>query len=116
VITRATPPSRLEELLAGTPERVVACGHTHIQFDRTIGGTRLVNAGSVGVAYEARPGAYWLLLGPEVAFRRTTYDTSDAAGRILATGYPNAESFAEQIAVDDPSQPERMTATIESGV
>jgi putative phosphoesterase len=116
VITRATPPSRLQHLLGGTRERVVVCGHTHIQFDRTIGGTRVVNAGSVGFSYEAEGGAYWLALGPEIVFRRTPYDVANAAERILATGYPNAEWLAGQIAVDDPAQPDRMTTAIEHGV
>ncbi len=30
---------------------VVICGHTHMQFDRTIGRIRVVNAGSVGMRY-----------------------------------------------------------------
>ena len=41
-----------------------------MQFDRRIGDVRVVNAGSVGMPY-AEPGAYWLLLGPGVEFRRT---------------------------------------------
>jgi hypothetical protein len=34
--------------------------------------------------YEAEPGAYWALLGPEVELRRTEYDPADMA----ATGWP----------------------------
>ena len=47
-------------------EGVVVCGHTHRQFDRRIDRWRVVNAGSVGMPYEGRPGAYWALLGPGV--------------------------------------------------
>jgi diadenosine tetraphosphatase ApaH/serine/threonine PP2A family protein phosphatase len=53
---------------------LVVCGHTHTQFERTIGGVRVVNSGSVGMAYEDEPGAYWALLGPDVERRRTPYD------------------------------------------
>ena len=113
VITRGTPVRRLRRLIRGVEERVLVCGHTHIQFDRSIDGTRVVNAGSVGVPNEAQPGAYWLTVGPEIAFRRTAYDVAEAAERILATGYPNAEWFAAQIALSDPAQPERMTAILE---
>jgi predicted phosphodiesterase len=116
VVTRATPARRLRRLLEGVQEGVVVCGHTHIQFDRSVGGTRVLNAGSIGAPYESRPGAYWLLLEPEITFRRTAYDVAEAAERILATGYPNAGWFAAQIALDDVSQPERMTAAIEQGV
>jgi hypothetical protein len=42
-----------------------------MQFDRTIAGTRVLNAGSVGMPYEDEPGAYWLL---DLEHRRTTYD------------------------------------------
>lgn len=47
----------------------VVCGHTHAQFDRQLARWRVVNAGSVGLPYEGRAGAYWLLLGPEVEHR-----------------------------------------------
>jgi hypothetical protein len=63
---------------------IVVCGHTHVQFDRTIGDHRVVNAGSVGMPYEAEPGAYWLKLGPEVGLRRTECPFPD----IGSTGWP----------------------------
>jgi hypothetical protein len=65
-----------------------------MQFDRTIDGKRIVNAGSVGMPY-GDAGAYWLLLGPEIVLRRTRYDLEDAAARIRASGYPQAQDFAE---------------------
>src|SRR3712207_7776889 len=49
---------------------LVVCGHTHMQFDRTVDDIRIVNAGSVGMPFAA-PGAYWLLLGPDVRPMRT---------------------------------------------
>jgi hypothetical protein len=64
-----------------------------MQFDRTIGTVRVLNAGSLGRAY-GEPGAYWLVLGPRVAFCRTDYDRAQAAARICATDYPEAEDFA----------------------
>jgi predicted phosphodiesterase len=94
IITAATPEERLREILAGVRQRIVVCGHTHMQFDRTVDGIRVVNAGSVGMPY-GEAGAYWLLLGPEISLRRTRYDLEDAAARIRASGYPQAEDFAE---------------------
>ena len=64
-----------------------------MQFDRTIGAVRVVNAGSVGMPF-GEPGAYWLLLGPDLRLRRTSYDLVDAARRIRATAFPGAEEFA----------------------
>ena len=63
------------------------CGHTHVQFDRDVAGMRLVNAGSVGMPYEDEPGAYWVLIGPEVELRRTVYEPGDLA----ASGWPEDE-------------------------
>ena len=52
----------------------VVCGHTHTQYERTVGGVRVVNAGSVGMPYEEEPGAYWLL---DLVHRRTPYDGAE---------------------------------------
>lgn len=70
IFTGRTPEERLTEIFAGVAEDVVVCGHTHTQFERTIAGKRVVNAGSVGMAYEDEPGAYWLL---DLEPRRTPY-------------------------------------------
>ena len=71
IFTEETPEERLVDIFAGVDADVVVCGHTHMQFDRTIGGTRVINAGSVGAPYEDEPGAYWLL---DLEHRRTAYD------------------------------------------
>jgi predicted phosphodiesterase len=52
----------------------VVAGHTHIQEDRRVGPVRWVNAGSVGLPYEDRDGAFWFMLGVEVELRCTPYD------------------------------------------
>jgi putative phosphoesterase len=96
IVTRATAPERLSEILSGVKQGVVVCGHTHVQFDRVIGGVRLVNAGSVGMPYEDEPGAYWALLGPDVELRRTEYDLERAAAAIRASAFPGADEFADE--------------------
>jgi len=73
IFTAITPEERVAPHLVGVDANVVVCGHTHVQFDRWIAGLRVVNAGSVGMAYEDQPGAYWALLGPDVAHRRTPF-------------------------------------------
>lgn len=96
IVTRATPAERLSEILAGVAERVVVCGHTHVQFDRMVGVVRIVNAGSVGMPYEDEPGAYWALFGPDVELRRTSYDLERAASAVRSTAFPDADAFAQQ--------------------
>jgi diadenosine tetraphosphatase ApaH/serine/threonine PP2A family protein phosphatase len=71
LLTALTPERRWRPALEGVAEEVVVCGHTHAQFDRQLGSWRVINAGSVGLPYEGRAGAHWLLLGPDVEHRRT---------------------------------------------
>jgi putative phosphoesterase len=94
ILTEATPEERLKETLEGVKEDVVVCGHTHMQFDRMCDGKRVVNAGSVGMPY-GDPGAYWLLLGPDIYLRKTNYDLEAAAERVRKTAYPLAQDFAD---------------------
>ena len=96
VFTRVTPEARLRPVFDGLNVPVVVCGHTHMQFDRMIGGTRVVNAGSVGMPY-GDPRACWVLLGPDVRLMQTAYDRAEAARRIRATTYPDAENAARDL-------------------
>jgi predicted phosphodiesterase len=100
VFTRLTPEERLIPIFAELGVHLVVCGHTHMQFDRTIGTTRVVNAGSIGMPF-GEPGADWLLLGPGVELRHTSYDLADAATRIRATSYP--DDFAERYVLKPPA-------------
>jgi len=93
IFTRRTAEQRLLPVFEGLDAQVVICGHTHMQFDRQIGAVRVVNAGSVGMPY-GDPGAYWLVLGPDIQLRCTSYDLEQAATRITQTGYPQAAEFA----------------------
>jgi len=106
VFTRLTPEDRLVPIFDSLQVSVVVCGHTHMQFDRIIGRTRVVNAGSVGEPFGI-PGAHWLLLGPDVQLRHTSYDLTKAAERIRATQYPQAEDSAQGI-LDPPSESEML--------
>ena len=85
---------------------VVVCGHTHMQFDRQMGRTRVVNAGSVGEPY-GEPGAHWLLLGPDIQLRQTPYDLALAAERIVATAYPGVHAFVQGM-LHPPSEGEML--------
>ena len=109
IFTRLTSDDRLVPVFEGLTVPVVVCGHTHMQFDRTIGRIRVLNAGSVGMPF-GEPGAYWLLLGPDVQLRHTPYDLVKAAGRIRDTKYPQAQDFAARNVLQPPSEGETLEA------
>ena len=114
IFTRLTDEDRVLPMFEGVDAPVVVCGHTHMQFDRTIGKTRVVNAGSVGMPFQ-EPGAYWLSLGPDVQLRRTSYDLAKAAERIRGTKYPQAEDFAARNVLRPPSEQEMLQAFTGAG-
>ncbi|HWC17944.1 MAG TPA: metallophosphoesterase family protein [Terriglobales bacterium] len=103
IFTRFTPEDLLFHVFAGVKERLVVCGHTHMQFDREVGNLRVVNAGSVGMPF-GEPGAYWLFIGSKIELRRTDYDLAKAAERIRRTAYPQAEDFATRSVMQPPSE------------
>jgi putative phosphoesterase len=107
IFTRITPEESLLPIFEGLDLSMVICGHTHMQFDRTIGGVRVVNAGSVGMPF-GEPGADWLLLGPGVELRHTPYDLAKAAERIRGTEYPQAQEFAANNVLRPPSEREML--------
>ena len=95
VFTERTPDGVVAEMLSGTEEATVVCGHTHMQVDRRVGRWRVVNAGSIGLPHGA-VGAHWALLGTDVDLRRTDYDREEAARLIRKTAWSR------------PGEPERL--------
>jgi predicted phosphodiesterase len=110
IFLETTPEAIVAPMLAGAAEPTIVCGHTHMQVDRSFAGKRIVNAGSVGLPYEAVPGAYWALLGPDVELRRTDYDRDDAAERIRASGHPTAEELALENVLTVPARADALAA------
>jgi putative phosphoesterase len=115
VMTRVSPPDRLRRVLADVDEKLVVCGHTHQQFDRTVDRWRIVNAGSVGAPYEGRRGAFWAVLdGLEVSLRRTDYDVEAAAGVLRATGMPDVDEIMLRESLLEPVDPGEVAVFMES--
>jgi putative phosphoesterase len=113
ILTRVSPEERVRAALAGVTESVVVGGHTHVQYDRVVDGTRLVNAGSVGRPYEGRQGAFWAIVdGEEVDLRRTAYAFDAAAAAIRTSGDPGADDHASTLL--DPEDPDEVSAYFES--
>ncbi len=109
VFTRMTGVDRLLPVFEGLNVPVVVCGHTHMQFDRMIGRTRVVNAGSVGMPF-GKPGADWLLIAKGIQLRHTPYDLNEAADRIRESGYPEAGDFVARYLLNPPTEKEMLEA------
>lgn len=103
IFTVQTSEAQLLPIFDAAAADVVVCGHTHMQFDRMVGATCVVNAGSVGMPFGS-PGADWLLLGLGIELRHTDYDRDEARRRIAGTGFPNPPEFD----MLNPPPPEKM--------
>ena len=113
ILTKVSPDGRFRAALEGVAERTVVGGHTHVQFERVVDGIRFVNAGSVGMPYEGKPGAFWALLqNGQVELRHTPYAVDAAAAAIRATTYPNAEQMVGWML--EPEDPDEVSAYFES--
>jgi len=103
IFTKQTAEEKLIPLFNSLDVDIVACGHTHMQFDRGVGAVRVVNAGSVGMPF-GKPGAYWLLLDSGIHLRRTAYDLARAADTIRNSAYPDANTFADKNVLEPASE------------
>jgi len=107
ILTALTPEERVREFMEGASADVIVSGHTHMQFERSVDGVRLINPGSVGMPYK-EPGAFWALLDSELRFRRTDYDREAAAARIRQTAWTEAGEFARANVLSVPSEEDVM--------
>jgi predicted phosphodiesterase len=102
-VTVATPAERVAEFTSGLEEACIVTAHTHMQYDRRVGETRLLNPGSVGLPYELEAGhAYWAMLGPAVELRRTPYDLEAAIERMRVAGMPKFAQIEELLRTPPP--------------
>jgi predicted phosphodiesterase len=78
---------------------VLFFGHTHLPYEKWVGRTLFINAGSVGRPKDGDPRAGYVVLElnryRRVEFRRVAYDVQAAAHAMRAGGLPPA--LAEQI-------------------
>jgi diadenosine tetraphosphatase ApaH/serine/threonine PP2A family protein phosphatase len=113
ITTAITPADDVLRTFEGV-EGMVVIGHTHHQFDRSIGALRVVNAGSVGMPYEGEVAAFWTLIdGGEPSFRRTPIDVERAVAETRASAWPHAQSFVDENLLVAPDRDEAI-ATLES--
>jgi predicted phosphodiesterase len=115
ILTRLTPDEALLDALGATSERLVVGGHTHQQMVRRLGdtGRTYANAGSVGMPYEGRPGAFWLLVEDgEPVLRETGYDLDDALAELRASGFADVEDQLTESLLE-PADPDQVAAFFE---
>jgi predicted phosphodiesterase len=95
------PDSFLEKMAKDIGARagdVICFGHTHKPWQRTVGGVRFINTGSVGRPKDGDCRACYVLLtidqsGANVEFVRVSYDVAQAANAIRESDLP--DEFAE---------------------
>jgi predicted phosphodiesterase len=98
IITSATPEEDVAAELAGVAGDLVVCGHTHVQYDRSVEDMRIVNAGSVGMPYEHSPDARWALIGGDgVELLSTPYDAAAALELLSSKGCPALDWFSRPL-------------------
>jgi predicted phosphodiesterase len=112
ILTALTPEDRWRPMFAGVDQQLVVCGHTHAQSDRVLGGVRVVNAGSVGMPFEGRAGAFWALLGPDVELRRTEHDIRAAEAELREGGWSGVDDFLRNSLLD-PADPLAIAESLE---
>ena len=113
ILTRVSSPQRLRVALAGRNLPRVVHGHTHVQYERTVGTTHWICPGSVGIPYESEPGARWATFGPGVTLRCTPYDMERTIADVRAVKFPDADEFIENY-LRKPSGPDKASVYFES--
>jgi putative phosphoesterase len=109
IFTPISPKKRIKELFAEVEQAIVVCGHTHIQYEVELEGTRIFNSGSVGMPFAHQPGAYWLLIDSDrIEFKRTPYDFEQAALAIREAHSPDAEDFINKNVIHVPNEKESL--------
>ena len=113
IFTKITPDEDVAALLGDLDADLLVVGHTHVQFDRSLpSGLRIVNAGSVGMPYEGRRGAFWAILGPSVELRHTEYDVEAAVASMRANGAPRPDEQLRLLL--EPPDPDEASEFFES--
>lgn len=87
----------IKKLFQGVQSPFIICGHTHLQFEMTIGHQKVINAGSVGMPFSDLEGAQWLWIDDQqFRFKRTKIDKAAAVKEIQLSDYPYVDNFITQ--------------------
>jgi predicted phosphodiesterase len=114
ILTRGTPDHVLRDALVDVTEPLVVGGHTHQQMIRELqGAPTYANGGSVGIPYEGRAGAFWLIVEDgQPRLRETGYDIPAALEELRASGFADVDAQLQESLLD-PTEPAWVTAFFE---
>lgn len=114
ILTRGTPDAALAAALDGLTEPLVVGGHTHQQLIREApGAPAYANGGSIGLPYEGRDGAYWMVVADgRPQLRVTGYDLPAALAELRTSGFPDLDDFYAESLIA-PVDPNWVTAFFE---
>jgi predicted phosphodiesterase len=101
--------AELAAVLAPADAGLVFVGHTHVPVDRTVGGVRVMNLGSVSNPATADLRACYVLLdadesGYQVRFRRVAYDQEAAIAAVERAGHPGARHILRYLRGENRSR------------
>jgi putative phosphoesterase len=113
LLTAVTPDAVFRSVLADVRERLVVGGHTHRQFVRTVRPDLVyANAGSVGLPYEGRRGAFWMLVrNGRPQLRETSYDFPAALAELRSVGLSFDDQLQESLI--EPADPDWVSRFLE---
>jgi len=95
--------AELESGYAPLGQPVVAYGHVHRSFIRSVSGMTIVNTGSVSLSYDGDPRAAYLLLdGLKPEIRRVEYDLDKERKALAMCGLPHSDWIAKTLATARP--------------
>lgn len=90
------PLSSFQRLAASSNADIIAFGHTHKPYQKSVDGVLFVNTGSVGKPKDLDWRACYVVIDAgAISFHRVSYDVAKAAAAIRATELPN--EFAADI-------------------
>ena len=114
ILTTVTPDQALAQALGGVAVPLVVGGHTHRQFSRRLpSGVRYANAGSVGLPYEGRAGAFWMMVvDGDPQMRETSYDLGAALQELRAAGFAAYDDQLQRSLIE-PADPDWVAEFLE---
>ena len=101
-IRPTTPDEQLRPLFTGITAEVIAFGHYHVPFVRTLGQHTLLDVASCGMPRDGDRRAVYATLdwdgsAWQIAHQRVPFDSEAVARDYKAVGYPNAEMAAARL-------------------
>jgi len=103
----STSEERLLELGKATGAACILCGHSHVPFDRSAGGVRFINPGSVGRPDDGDPRASYCLMEMQkdvlqISFHRVGYDVDQVLYELRNQGLPDVfgRMFLQGVSLD----------------